>query len=375
MNTSQEKPLSSENDGKSAKRKAGDTTQARTIDKRGSSRHTTKSAKKPKKGVGAGFVLFGFLLSTLAGAGLGVAAMKYLQGPDKTPNLQSRLNQQEKSIHTTEATFAARLKTFDARLGDISDRLEQIANTQQAALQDKAEAVKTLTDLTSKVETLQTDLQSLQQRQDVIEAMADGQSDLVSGANSISARLQALEDKSTGTNGTNDTNDTKGDGTETEIQTEDHQQLAALALEIEALKTRMEAVDKAQAAPSSPAVEPVRPTIELPKPEQANAADDALNILQSTFPKDAMLAAVRAQERLAKKKPGWLERALAKHIRVRDNDQPDPYLVIASAEKAIMAGEIQTSLSEIEKLNPPVRNAASEWVSAAKKTMRLQERR
>jgi len=94
-----------------------------------------------------------------------------------------------------------------------------------------------------------------------------------------------------------------------------------------------------------------------------------LNILIETFPREKLLVAVQAQGVLSQKKPGWLRRALRKHVKVRDEVTLDPYATIDAAEAALKQGRIQDALDNIAKLNPTVRTAAAEWVRAAKKTL------
>jgi len=115
------------------------------------------------------------------------------------------------------------------------------------------------------------------------------------------------------------------------------------------------------------------PTPDIPKLVDKNQSADvtsaSLNILIDTFPREKMLAAVLAQEALAKKKPGWLRRTLRKHIKVREQDVSNPSLAITAAEKALNEGRIQDALDSIAKLNPTVRAAAANWVRAANKAL------
>ncbi|MBL4853423.1 MAG: hypothetical protein JKY25_04205 [Robiginitomaculum sp.] len=112
---------------------------------------------------------------------------------------------------------------------------------------------------------------------------------------------------------------------------------------------------------------------DIPKPVDKNKSTDVtpkyLNILMDTFPREKMLAAVLAQEKLAGKKPGWLRRTLRKHIKVREDGGPDPHSAISAAETAVNEGRIQDALDIIARLNPTVRAAAAEWVRAANKTL------
>ncbi|MCF6275750.1 MAG: hypothetical protein L3J05_08310, partial [Robiginitomaculum sp.] len=109
-----------------------------------------------------------------------------------------------------------------------------------------------------------------------------------------------------------------------------------------------------------------KPTSPAIKTEQQSA----LAVLIDTFPRAKMLAAVKAQETSKANKPGWLRRALSKHIKVRDGEAVDPYMEIAAAEAALKGGDIPAALAHIKKLNPPVRTSAAEWVQAAKKVVK-----
>ncbi len=114
-------------------------------------------------------------------------------------------------------------------------------------------------------------------------------------------------------------------------------------------------------------------TPDIAKPASRNKSADvtqtSLNILMDTFPREKMLAAVKAQEVLVQKKPGWLRRALRKHIKVRENVTPDPYIAIDAAETALKEGRVQAALDIIATLNPAVRASAADWVRAAKKAL------
>jgi len=103
------------------------------------------------------------------------------------------------------------------------------------------------------------------------------------------------------------------------------------------------------------------------KPASGPTGQAALDVLINTFPRAKMLAAVKAQEKTASKKAGWLKRALSKHIRVGNDNAPDPYDTINAAEAALRNGHVTAALEQIAHLNPPVRTSAAEWMQAAKK--------
>ena len=114
-----------------------------------------------------------------------------------------------------------------------------------------------------------------------------------------------------------------------------------------------------------PSAEPIKlPVTQSQGKLSAQERADMLSVLVDTFPRSEMLAAVSAQNKIASKKPSWLQRTLSRHVKVRDDNTP-ALATINLAQTALENGDIAESLAQIKKLNPPVRVTAKEWVVAA----------
>lgn len=101
----------------------------------------------------------------------------------------------------------------------------------------------------------------------------------------------------------------------------------------------------------------------------AQAKQTAIAELRDSFPRAALIQAVRAQDHQASKKPSWLQSLLSKHIKVRDDETPQ-LTNINGAQAALGSGDVKLCLDHIAKLNPPVRAAVSNWIKQAKKVQK-----
>ena len=89
-----------------------------------------------------------------------------------------------------------------------------------------------------------------------------------------------------------------------------------------------------------------------------------MRILQDSFPRANMLQAIHAQGVIAAQKSGWISRMLSKHIKVRDDNTP-ALTTLNMAETALKSGDIAGAITHVNKLNPPVRLLAKDWIIAA----------
>lgn len=288
------------------------------------------------KGAGKGFVVVGFALSTLLGAGLGIAGTQMLAEPDKTAALKTEIEQSLADLQKSADTQTKKLDTANSVQKKTKTRLDNL----QAENEDLAAQIAALKTQITDLQTL-TSNDEITDRIAVLEALSNEDGDVFTGANSITARLEALE-KTIAEAPQLPTPDTKDEASESE-------------------------------AVADPSTEQPIPEVPLAEPVNADTqAQSALDILIDTFPREKMLAAVKAQEISSAKKPGWLKRTLSKHIRVRNDENIDPYATIDAAETALKNGDVKTALSHIAKLNPPVRSSAADWVQTAKKTQSQQ---
>jgi len=270
-------------------------------------------------------VLGGFVLSVVLGGMLGIVGSKILAGPDKTTALRAELQQtlddlrqatqtQTKDLGTTngmQKQAKARLDTLQAENQILANQI-QIMEQSIVQLQNEAKAA-------SKIFT---------DRITVLEALSGENADVFTGADSIASRLDVLEESA----------------------------LAAIANGVSTKLPEEKPAEETSDIKRIPAKPPVDQT-----------AQATLDTLIDTFPRERLLAAVKAQEKTASKKAGWLKRTLSRHIRVGNDNAPDPYALIDTAEAALKNGQITAALEQLAKLNPPVRTSAAGWVKTAKK--------
>ncbi len=287
----------------------------------------------PNKGVGRGFVLGGFILSTLLGAGGGIAGTKILAGPDKTAALRIELEQSLEALQQSSQTQTKKLGTANSVQKETKTKLDEL-QAKNTALSDQIETLEQqISDLQTTVGDGSPD-KEITDRIAVLEALSSEGEDIFTGANSITARLNAIEEN---------------------------------IAQVELLPKQEISNNTAMPLSTAPPAEMALPAETAPPVETAQQT--ALDILIDTFPRAKMLAAARAQEASAGRKPGWIKRALSKHIKVRDTETVDPYAAINAAETALKDGDITSALKHIFTLNPPVRTSAAEWVQAAKKAV------
>ncbi|PHR92969.1 MAG: hypothetical protein COA69_06530 [Robiginitomaculum sp.] len=290
------------------------------------------------------------LLTLAAMSWIGSALFK---GADTSADLQTQLMAQGAQLSALED----RLKTQDAQIQTLSQNLQTRMQTQQQmqvrlqALVDTQSAntpldIETVQELFGPaVEKLEADFAALAPAFDALGA-------------DLNTRIDLLE--------TGQTPDDAEAGMGTKVLLE---RLIALETGSAELQKQVEGLS-AELAPQPAFPEPSAAHIQLPSGETLADRAAVLQVLIESFPRDKMLAAVRAQNAIAKKKPSWLQRTLSKHIKIRDKDLPAPLVTIDAAETALKNGLVHAALDEISKLNPPVRAAAADWIHVAKKAVK-----
>ncbi|MBL4870475.1 MAG: hypothetical protein JKX72_05935 [Robiginitomaculum sp.] len=302
--------------------------------------HPKEKAKTHQKGISRAGAVFLALLATLMGGSIGWLGPAMFKSTSQTDAitqtvaaLQADLNTQTKARKTIEQTLKTlqnRIKTntgntakLGATVSEQSQNIDVLTNAQADNNQGNdnfASLESNLLDLTNKVDA------------QLALNMKDGATG--AGANTLLTRLSALESQIT------------------ELQ-----------------KSQIETVSSV-GFPSASA-EPIDlPDTHASKTLSENDRTEILRVLVESFPRKEMLAAVEAQQKIALKKPSWLQKTLSKHIKVRDDNTP-PLTIINSVEAAIKAGRIEDALAGIKKLNPPVRAMTIDWVIAAKQAQKI----
>ncbi len=284
--------------------------------------------------LGSKFMLGGFALSILLGGALGVIGSKIFAGPDKTIPLRAEFQQ---SLDELRQSTQSQTKLLGSTADNIQKKSTSRLDTLQTESQALANQIRTMQQIIAKQQSgAVADLKILTDRIDILEALSGENADVFTGADSIVTRLNALEES-------------------TLAQVAD-EALAKLTIETDTEEITTKNVTDMSRISSKPPVGP-----------EGDVQQTVLESLIDTFPRAKMLAAVKAQEQVASKKTGWLKRALSKHVRVGNDNAPDPYVIIDTAETALKNGQITASLEQLAQLNPPVRASASEWIRTAKK--------
>ncbi|HFB54879.1 MAG TPA: hypothetical protein ENJ46_03060 [Hellea balneolensis] len=339
-------------------------------DKKPVTKPTKNRADKPEQKTRSGLSVFALGFAVLAGGALGsvggVLGQKYYpvtvdnsQQEREVANLKTQILDLEKqaTAHTdtlqgTSRTLQTKLDQLDAQIQQLSEReirtdQPDIAATVTAELEDKFEAIsKSISTLTTRLDVVDDMMaQAGSKTPDTANEDTREESDTKLGntftsSAALSERLQALEDMRT--------------------------QIAEHTAELETLRTSVDQLSAdLSARPAFPA--PTANPIHLPKLDDQDSRAQALALLIDSFPESDMLAAVKAQEKIAAQKPSWLQRTLAKHIKVRDTDSINPVDNITRARQALEDGDVAQAITLINALNPPVRATAQNWLSAAKK--------
>ena len=283
----------------------------------------SKSAK-----FGRGFILGGFALSILLGGTLGVIGSKVFSGPDRTIALRAELQQ---GLEDIRQTAQAQTKQLGSAANTVKNNTKGWLDTLQAENLTLVNKVDTLEQTISLLQlATKTYTKTFSDRIAVLEALSGENADVFVGAGSIAARLDDLEEKLLAAN----------------------------------LAQEQDAADAAQEKLPEDALDVKRISV---KPPIDITRQASLDVLINTFPRAKLLSAVKAQQQAASKKTGWLKRALSKHVRVGNDNAPDPYDIIEAAEAALLNGQITVALKRLEQLNPPVRSSAADWVEAARK--------
>ena len=324
------------------------------------------SAVGSRAAVGRKFVVgvsvLSVLLGAISGGVIGIMGAKFLHSKAAAQNtnqaqiaalksdFESQIHAQsqvQKTSNTAQAKLAQDLQELSQHIQSLSARL------------DTAHKRSTSAELT--VENMSALVGKFEERLAALEVLAAGDTDFITGENSLVARVQTLENRALDANQPNQPN-----------QTELLEKIAAMSHRLDILDANSTNIKPPAAPIEFPT--PSTDTIDLPKAGDEHAQQKALDILIETFPRAKMLEVVRAQHALAQEKPGWIKRTLSKHIKVRNDDLPDPFILIDKAQDALNNGDVDLCLQSLKKLTPSVQTAAAEWMQAAKKAVKMSPR-
>jgi hypothetical protein len=334
----------------------------------------TKPAKsrveKPENKTRRGLSLVALGIAVLAGGALGsvggIVGQKYYpvtvdnsQQERELASLKTQILDLEKNANTHTDTLQGTSRTLQTKLDQLDAQIQQLSERDIST--DQPDMVAEVTaELEGKLAAISKNISMLTTRLDVVDGMmaqagpktpdpahedtgegADTKpDDIFTSSAALSARLQALEDM--------------------------REQIAEHTTELETLRSTVDQLStELSERPAFPS--PTAAPIHLPNLDDQDSRAQALALLVDSFPESEMLAAVKAQEKIAAQKPSWLQRTLAKHIKVRDKDGINPADNIARARQALEDGDVAQAITLVNTLNPPVRATAQNWLSAAKK--------
>ena len=289
-----------------------------------------KSKSRPPKLIsfaGAGFFA---LLATLTGGAIGWV------GPQVFKNTQEA-DALTQTIQTLRTDLQAEIKARRALENTLKASQKSIRdNTGQ--FQNNTDSLNTLNNQLTQFESLKKEITNLQERLDI----QDTELALESGGEAAkdNAGVQALLERIT-------------------------------ALETQTENLQNNPFDNRTSSSVFPT--PDANVIDLPQAQNPQDKAETLRILQDSFPRLKMLQAIHGQDVIAAKKSGWISRMLSKHIKVRDDNTP-ALTTLNMAETALKSGDIMGAITHVNKLNPPVRLLAKDWVLAAQsaeKSLRL----
>jgi len=234
---------------------------------------------------------------------------------DKNTRFEARLSALEAAIKRLDIPKAASAQApviDKAVISDLEARLSQLENAPKPTAIDA--------DLLTRLESLQE----------------EGSPALDLSA--IETRLAALENSNDNTDISAEIDDNFTNIYEKQADSEIKfdGQIAALTANIQALKTQLDATQTQLSDIRSEQIEtPLSDTL--------------------SFPRQALMDAIAAQRA---NKP-LLQRALGKHIKVKDPS--DPSVIVNAIETDLAKGDIDTAITRFDNLPPDIRNIASEW--------------
>ncbi len=292
-----------------------------------------KNKSKSHKGISRASAVFLSLLAALTGAAIGWLGPTMFKNTGVTDalnqtvlNVKSELRTENEKIKSLENE----LKTAQEKIAQNTKQFTKLTNT--LSLQEARFSELVANNTNENYENLLTRLDTLKARIDAQEALSgtkSGSKEMSEGAKVLLARLSSLET-----------------------------QIVDLQKNIQQVESKPEF--------PMPSTEPINlPETQIEGKLSLEDRTNILNTLIDSFPKTEMLEAVNAQNKIASKKPSWLQNILSKHVKVRDDNTP-ALTTINAAENALKAGQIEKAILQVKKLNPPVRVLAKEWIVAAK---------
>ncbi len=289
---------------------------------------------------GRRLLLTGFVLSALTGGVLGVFGSALFAGPDKTVALRAEF---QNGLDDMRASAQTQAKQFGATANTVEKNAALRIDALQSENRDLVNKIDAQENIIRQMQlTNQTKSKSFSDRIAVLEAISGDSDEVFNGSGSITARLDTIEKQLQAAK-------------LAQIQKTHPQQEQGVtdATPTTLQKTNFEKTTKSKRISAIP-----------PLDENKQISLDALI---DTFPRDALLLGIKAQEDSANKKTSWLKKMLSKHVRVGNDNAPDPYDVVDAAQAALQNGEISKAVNKLNTLNPPVRIKASEWIKNANK--------
>ena len=310
-----------------------------------------KGPKGERKGVGAPFVVLCSVVAAMIGGTAGFYGPKLLDPANAAP--AQAITQNTEQIKTMQMALDDQSKTL-AAIMQQNTQISEMAR-QGASLAPRLEQAETAL---SALEAMQSeDSQRGSERLDLIESLVSSSDDPQAGAAALAKSLEDMQAQIAALKIAAATAEpavisyesapsVSGQNSETDIEGESVSEAKPDAVESVAA---LEGVDSEKLAPQDAATQPVE------------TYDFVAN-----FPKEKMLAALRAQEQNTPK-PSWLRRTLQKHVQSDDSPLVNARRVIDEAQALTNQGDILAAADKLQTLNPTLRAAAHMWLTEARK--------
>ena len=319
-----------------------------------------KGAKVERKGAGVPFIVMCSALAAAIGGAAGWYGPKHFDPANAAP--AQAITQNAEQLKTLRAALDQQSQTI-AALQKQNRQLSQLAQ-QGVALAPRLEQAETAL---SALEALQSeDIQRKAERLDLIESLVSSSDDPQAGAAALAksledmqAQISALKLSAATAEPAVISYESAPNGSEQNSETdiESDESLSSNPNEAEANNAESEDVvvggDSGDGANDIALVED-------------DADPEALYDFTANFPKEKMLAALRAQEQNTPK-PSWLRRTLQKHVQSDDSPLVNARRVIDEAQALTNQGDILAAADKLQTLNPTLRAAAHMWLTEARK--------
>lgn len=283
------------------------------------------------------FILTGLLASLIGagGGGYGVYAGLKAQAPDAAPDVTADIKAITTPLNAKIETLERRLMTAEAAFRDVTSRPEVTSDP--------------------------VDLSSIEARLATLETATPSEIDPAALAALNAAQADGFEWPDTAAL------ETRLTGLETGLLT------LADTPSPEVLSDLMERIQALEARPIAQAPEA---DLTLMMNEALDTVETRLSVLENTkpvapkvtriavlaFPKEALLQAAEDNT-----EGGFMKKALSKHVRVKDND--NPLTLIDQIEMDISKGRLEAAAIKFERLPAPVKAAGQAWYESVKASL------